>query len=180
MPSGSEPSARTSFEMKLMTSMRKPSTPRSSHQPHHGVDRRPHLGVLPVEVRLLAREQVQVVLTRSPGRGPRPARRTPNPVGRLRAGRAGRHVGARRAPPSTSRAWGCPVDDRDSTNHGCSSEVWLTTRFHHELHTRAACTSASSASKVRQRAEQRLDPLVVTDVVPRVVLRRRVTPARAR
>ncbi|CPU64564.1 Uncharacterised protein [Mycobacteroides abscessus] len=31
-PSGSEPSGATSLEMRLMTSMRKPSTPRSSHR----------------------------------------------------------------------------------------------------------------------------------------------------
>ncbi len=38
------------------------------------------------------------------------------------------------------------VDERLSTNHGCSSELWLTTRSMTSFMPRA-CTAASSSSK---------------------------------
>ncbi len=95
---------------------------------HHRVDGAPDAGVLPVEVGLLAREDVQVVLAagvRSNCQaGPRESR--PSCWARRRGRRRSCPAGA--AATSTSRASGRCGLERDATNHGCSSEVWLTTR----------------------------------------------------
>jgi hypothetical protein len=50
---------------------------------HHGVDRLPHLRVLPIEVGLVGGEHVQVVLAGVVVVGPRRARERRAPVGRL-------------------------------------------------------------------------------------------------
>ena len=128
---------------------------------HHLVDRLADLRVLPVEVGLLAREQVQVVL-----------------AGRLVE--LPRRAGERRASScwalgatSTSRASGCRWSERDSTNHGCSSEVWLTTRSMISRMPRS-WTSASSASRSSSVPNIGSMSLVVADVVAVVVLRRGV------
>ena len=62
---------------------------------------------------------------------------------------------------------------RDSTNHGCSSEVWLTTRSMTSLMPRS-CSAGDQLVQLLQRAEQRVDVLVVADVVAVVVHRRAV------
>ena len=66
---------------------------------HHLVDRGAHLRVLPVQVGLLAREEVQVVLAGRLVELPRRAGEGRAPVRRLGAGRARLHAGARRPPP---------------------------------------------------------------------------------
>ena len=129
---------------------------------HHRVDGLADLRVLPVEVGLLAREQVQVVLAGRLVELPRRSRRRTS-ASRWRLRRA----------TSTSRASGCRAIARDSTNHGCSSEVWLTTRSITSFMPRA-CTSREQRVEVRERPEHRVDVLVVGDVVAVVVLRRGV------
>ena len=113
---------------------------------HHRVDGLADLGVLPVEVGLLAGEQVQVVLAGRLVELPRRAAERRLPVGRLGPVRARLHPFARRAPP-VPVPLGESFDERDSTNHGCSSEVWLTTRSMTIRMPRAwACSRSSSKS----------------------------------
>ena len=69
--------------------------------------------------------------------------------------------------------FGLSGDERDSTNHGCSSDVWLTTRSMTSFIPRS-CTAAEQRVELLERPEHRLDVLVVADVVAGVVLRRRV------
>ena len=83
---------------------------------HHRVDRLADLRVLPVEVGHRGREQVQVVLRRSPRRAPTSGPRSTSAT-----------RWARRA-TSTSRASGCRGSSATRGNHGCCAEVWLTTR----------------------------------------------------
>ena len=140
---------------------------------HHRVDRLADRRVLPVEVGLLAREEVQEVLAGGLVELPGRARERRAPVRRLGA-RARRPPSPRAAGgTSTSRASGCPGRTRDSTNHGCSSDVWLTTRSMTSRIPRS-WTAASSASKSASVPEHRVDVLVVADVVAGVVLRRRI------
>ncbi len=80
-------------------------------------------------------------------------------------GRGGRHQYQSRL--------GSSRDERDATNQGCSSDVWLTTRSMTSRMPRA-CSASTSVVEVGQRAERRVDAAVVADVVAVVVLRRRV------
>ncbi len=81
-----------------------------------------HVGVLVVEVGLVAEEAVPEV---------GPGLRVPGPVGRLGVGEDDPGVGVavrRRRTRRTSPAWALSGSERDSWNHGCSLEVWFTTR----------------------------------------------------
>ena len=66
--------------------------------------------------------------------------------------------------------FGLSRDDRDSTNHGCSSEVWLTTRSITSF-IPSAWTLDKQRVEVGQGAEQRIDVAVIADVVTVVGLR---------
>ena len=155
-----------------MTSIRKPSTPAVDPPVHHRVDGLPDLRVLPVQVGLLAREQVQVVLPAALVELPGRAGERRLPVGRLGTLAAG--LEARRGPGATSTSpASAEAGSRDSTNHGCSSEVWLTTRSITSLMPRS-CSAGDQRVEIVQRAEQRVDVLVVADVVAVVVHRRAV------
>jgi hypothetical protein len=68
---------------------------------------------------------------------------------------------------------GLSREDRDSTNHGCSSEVWLTTRSMISFMSRS-WSAATRRIELLEGAERRVDVLVERDVVPGVVLRRGV------
>ena len=127
---------------------------------HHRVDRLADLRALPVEVGHRGREQVQVVL-----------------AGRLveLPGRAGEV----RAPVVRLVAPPVPVALRVvAAGAGLHEPRVLRRRVvdhevHHELHP-ARVDGAEQAVEVRERAEHRLDALVVGDVVAVVVLRRGV------
>ena len=81
-----------------------------------------HLGIAPVQVRLLGIERVEVEL---------PGRTRPTPTTSHRRPRSqfdgGPPPGAGSAQMYQSR-FGLSRDERDSTNHGCSIEVWHGTR----------------------------------------------------
>ncbi len=139
----------------------------------HLVDRLAHRRVLPVEVRLLAGEQVQVVvaarLVQLPGR-PGEERR---PVGRLGAGqrpaaipaRGGRHQYQSRLGSSWLRAAGREprVLVRGVVDDDVDDDL-----------DPALVGAGHERVEVGQRAEDRVDVLVVADVVAVVVLRRGV------
>ena len=139
---------------------------------HHRVDRLPDLRVLPVQVWLAPGEQVQVVLLRRlvplPGR----AREVRLPVGRLGARRA--RLGARPgvAPP-------VPVALRAVAARPRLHEPRVLVRgvvddeVHHEPHA-ALVQRGDQLVEVGEGAEQRVDVLVVADVVAVVVHRRPV------
>ena len=139
---------------------------------HHRVDRLAHLGVLPVEVRLLAREEVQVVLPARFVEGPRRPGEEALPVGRLGAGGAGGHPLAGRAPP-------VPVALRVVGGRARLHEPRVLVagvvddEVHHQPHP-ARVQGLEELVEVGQGAERRVDVLVVTDVVARVVLRGRI------
>ena len=117
-----------SFEMKLMTSMRKPSIPRSSHQFIIAKTASRTSALSQLRSGCLRGEQMQVVLRRVPDPLPRRSREHRSPVVRFGSRLAADGAGPCVAPEVPvglgleSRA------RRESTNHGCSSEVWLTTR----------------------------------------------------
>ena len=128
---------------------------------HHRVDRLADLRVLPVEVGHRAREQVQVVLAGGLVELPRRAGEVRAPV-----------VGRARASQYQSR-FGLSRLERDSTNHGVLRGGVVDHEVHHELHP-ALVDRREQAVEVRERAERRLDVLVVGDVVAVVLLRRGV------
>ena len=128
-----------------------------------------HLGVVPVEVRLLGREQVQVPLAVGHPL-PRRAAEDRQPVrGRLVAVRhrapAGTRTGARSGLPGPAAS--------AARNHACSLDVWFGTM---STSTRrpSPCASADERVHVVERAEQRVDGSIVGDVVAAVGQRRRV------
>ena len=141
--------------------------------PHHRVDRVPDLGVLPVQVGLLAGEQVQVVLAGRLVELPGRAGEERLPVGRLGARIAGGEAAPRRPPPVPVALRGVRRRTATRSNHGCSSLVWLTTRSITSRMPRR-CSARDQLVELRQRAEQRVDVLVVADVVAVVGLRRGV------
>ena len=168
-PSGSA----GSLEIMLMTSIRKPSTPRSSHQRIIAYTACADLGVLPVEVGLLAAEQVQVVLAGRPRPAPRSGRRRTTPSwSARRPGAPGLHAEARRPPP-------VPVALRVVPGRAGLDEPRVLVRgvvddqVHDQLHP-ALVHGRQQPVEVGQRAEGRVDVLVVADVVAAVVPRRRV------
>ena len=167
--------------MPCATSMRNPSTPRSSQNRSVFSRSSKTSGFVPVQVGLLGVEQVQVPLARDcrPARRPvsRPGRRTPTPscwvgAGRRAPSRRGRcSAPAARVPgPAASAAW----------NQGCCELVWLGTRSIVTLMSRA-CAASIRRSSALEAAEQRVDVARVGDVVAVVGHRRhhdRVQPDR--
>ena len=86
---------------------------------HDVVDGLSDVGVLPVQIRLLAVEQMEVVLAGGLLHSHADLRRmTPSRSARRRHGRPAEMYQSR---------FGLSRAERDSTNQGCSSEVWLTT-----------------------------------------------------
>ena len=128
---------------------------------HHLVDRRANVRVLPVEIRLLAREEVQVVLAGRVVELPRRAGEERAPI-----------VRRRRAPPvpvALGRVDRGPRLDEPRVLVGrvVDDEV------HDQLHA-ARVDAREQFVELLERPEDRLDVLVVADVVAGVVLRRRV------
>ena len=139
---------------------------------HHRVDGLAHLRVLPVEVGLLAREQVEVVLA---GRGvelPHRAGEERAPVGRLRAGRSRGHAVAGRPPP-VPVALGVLARRARGGEPGVLVGRVVDDQVQDQPHP-ALVDGGEQPVEVRERAERRVDVLVVGDVVAGVVLRRRV------
>ena len=99
-------------------SRRRPGRPRTAGSSRKSVA---HLGVVPVEVGLLAGEEVAVPLTHRV-RGSRPGRRSARSsptAARTRPGRCRRGRCSGRGRPSPA------AEARASTNQGCRSEVWF-------------------------------------------------------
>ncbi len=136
---------------------------------HHGVHRLAHLGVLPVQIGLLAVEQVEVVL---PGRRipfPHRAGEERLPVGRLRAGFAAHRAGPGRAPrvPVALRAVAARarlLEPRVLVGRVVHDEV------HDELHA-ARVQGRDQLVEVAEGPEHGVDVLVVADVVSVVRVR---------
>ena len=147
------------------TSMRKPSMPRSSQKRMTSYIGLADLGVAPVEVRLLAVEEVQVVLAGRLVELPRRAAEEARPV-----------VGQASRPGPASRQMyqsrlGLSREARDSTNHGCSSERVVGDEVEDDPQA-AAVGLADQRVEVVERPEQRVDVAVVGDVVAEVRHRR--------
>jgi len=140
--------------------------------PHHRVDRLPDLGVLPVEVGLLPVEQVQVVLARGLVELPDGAGEERLPVGRLRPGGAGGQARSGRPPP-------VPVALRRRSRRPALHEPGVLVagvvdnEVHHQPHP-APVQLSDQLVDLGLSAEQRVDALVVADVVAVVGLRRRI------
>ena len=170
-PSATSPSGRSGVLRQHVDDVHAEAVDAAVEPPaHHLVDRRPYLRVLPVEVGLLPGEQVEVVLPRRRVELPHRTGEVRLPVGglgsrraRLGAGPPGRHQYQSRLALSTL--------ERDSTNHGCSSDVWLTTRSITSFMPRS-CIAASSSSNCSSVPNVGSMSLVVADVVAVVVVRR--------
>ena len=138
--------------------------------PHHLVHRRADLRVLPVEVGLLAGEQVEVVLAGRRGRGATPAPRRTIPSWSARRpgspasspARGGRHQYQSRFGAVAARA---RFDEPRVLVGGVVDD-----EVHHQLHA-ARVDVGEQLVEVRQGAEDRVDVPVVGDVVAVVVLR---------
>ena len=139
---------------------------------HHRVDGLADLGVLPVEVRLLAGEEMQVVVAARLVVGPRGPGEEALPVGRFGSRRSARHPLARGTPP-------VPVALRVVGRRARLHEPRVLVagvvddEVHHQAHP-ALVQGRHEVVDVGQRAEGRVDVLVVADVVAVVVLRRAV------
>ena len=142
-------------------------------EPQRGQEVVAHLAVVPVQVRLLRREQVQVPLpVRRPASRPSRRRATPSPMGgcgpvrrRCRPGRCSDPVPA--SPCGAASA---------SRNQACRSEVWLGTMSTITLMPRRV-QRATISSKSAERAEPGVDVAVVVHVVAAVGQRRGVERA---
>ena len=131
-----------------------------------------HFGVLPVQVRLLAGEQVQVVLAGGLVPGPHRAGEQRLPVRRLGARCARRRSRPGVAPP-------VPVPFRVvAAGPGLGEpRVLVGGVVHHQVHDQphaAGVEGRDQLIEIGERAEQRVDVLVVADVVAIVVHRRPV------
>ena len=139
---------------------------------HHPVDRGADLRVLPVQVRLLAREQVQVVLAGGRVEIPGRPREERDPVGRLRARLTGRHALARWPPEVPVALLGARI------GAGLDEPgVLVAGVVDHEVHDQldpAVVQRGDQLVEVGQGAEGGVDVLVVADVVAGVVLGRGV------
>ncbi len=135
---------------------------------HHLVHRLAHLGVLPVQVRLLAGEQVEVVLPARLVVRPRRAGEERAPVVGLGTRGAGDRAGAGRPPP-------VPVAPRVVAARARRGEPCVLVggvvdhQVHEQLHA-ARVQRGDQLVEVGQRAEHRVDVAVVADVVAVVVL----------
>ncbi len=165
--SGRRPRSPAVSRKNGTASTRKPETPSSSQNPMHLGDLVADRRVGDVQVGLVAVEAVQVVLRP-------PSRRTSrcSSPGRGRRPRAWRPAAACRA-RRTSRGTATSGSTRAARNHGCWSEVWLTTR---STITRmpAVARGADQLDEVAVRAEARVDAVEVGDVVAVVAVGRRV------
>jgi hypothetical protein len=112
---------------------------------------------------------VEVVLTAGRVEGPGRAREGRPPVGRLRSRGPCVVAGAGRSPPAPVPL-GLSGPVRDSMNHGCSSEVWLTTQVHDQLHAPVVQAGHEGGVEIGQGPEDGVDGLVVADVLAVVVL----------
>ena len=140
---------------------------------HHRVDRGADLGVLPVEVGLLAARTGAGSTRRSPRRTPGGPGEERPPVGRLRARRRPGSFPRGPGATSTSPAWGCRATSATPWNHGVLVGGVVDHEVHDELHA-ALVDPGEQLVEVRERPEHRVDVAVVADVVAVVVLRRRV------
>ena len=143
--------------------------------PHHGVDGLADLGVLPVQVGLLGGEDVQVVLAGALVPGPGRAGEVGLPVGGFGARRARRlrdDAGAGVTPPVP-----VPLGVVAAGPRLREPRVLVGGVVHHQVHDQlhaAGVQLGDELVQVGQRAEQRVDVLVVADVVAVVVHRRGV------
>ena len=139
---------------------------------HHRVDGLADLGVLPVEVGLLAREEVQVVLAGHLVVLPRRAGEERSPVVRL-GSRLPRYAALTSGPPPVPVALGI-VRGRPRLDE---PRVLVGGVVDHEVHQQlhaAPMDVGQQLVEVLESAEQRVDVLVVADVVAVVVHRRAV------
>ncbi len=142
---------------------------------HHRVDRLADLGVLPVEVGLLGREQVQVVL---PGRGVEGPRRPGErraPVGRL-GSRRSRLEPRSRWPPPVPVALGVVLRRPRLLEPRVRRAGVVDDEVHDQLHA-PLVQRRDQLVELLERAEERVDVLVVADVVAVVGHRRPVDRA---
>ena len=156
----------SSLKIALKMSSRSPSTPSREPVAHDVEHRRLHLRVAVVEVGLEAEEARPVPL--AGGRVVVPAAAAEHRAPVVRRGLA-RRACARRA-RCRSRAAGSSRELRDSRNHGCWSEVWLST-MSRTIFIPRACDLADELAAVVERAVLGRDGEVVADVVAEVGLR---------
>ena len=142
---------------------------------HHRVDGLPDLGVLPVEVGLLGGEQVQVVLARLGVVGPRRSRERRAPVGRLRTRRTGLEALARWSPP-VPVALGVVLRRPRLLEPRVRGAGVVDDQVHDQLHP-ALVQGGDQLVELVEGAEERVDVLVVADVVAVVGHRRLVDRA---
>lgn len=137
---------------------------------HHRVHGLPDLGVLPVQVGLLAGEQVQVVLPARLVVGPGRAGEERAPVVGLRSGCTGLLAGPGRTPdvPVAHGARGAAV--ARGREPGVLVGRVVDDQIHDQLHA-ALVDRGEQPVEVVQRTEERVDVLVVADVVAVVGVR---------
>ena len=140
--------------------------------PHHRVDGLPDLGVLPVQVGLLAVEQVQVVLAAGLVESQAEPEKADCQLVGSAPGCAGGEPAARRPPP-VPVALGDARDDRRLGEPRVLVAGVVDDEVHDQPHP-APVQLGDQLVELRQRAEQRVDVLVVADVVAVVGLRRGV------
>ena len=143
--------------------------------PHHRVDGTADLRVLPVEVGLAGGEQVQVVLAAGLVPGPGGAGEHRAPVGGLGARLATGVAGPWRPPP-VPVALGVLAARARLGEPGVRAAGVVDHEVHHQPHA-ARVHLGDELVEVLERAEHRVDVVVVADVVAVVVHRRAVDRA---